>query len=193
MEIALRGTEVTIIGDNTIGFEGNNLVNSITGNVDTESGWGFNLKVFMVKTQQYNVIPMIRDNNIIYVTLTSDMMPVGGKYIGQFEMTNGGLLMQSDQFEFWVNNSINVNAVWTPIPATFTQLAENVRIMQQHPPIPSSTGFWMIWDLTDNEYKESIYPLPPVTGSILPDVTTDDNGKILTVVDGKWVAQLPST
>ena len=189
MEIAIRGTEVTIIGTNIIGFEGNNLVNSITGNVDTESGWDFILKVFMVKTQQYNSIPMTRDNNIIYVTLTSDMMPVGGKYIGQFEMTKGSQIMQTDQFEFWVNNSINLNAVWTPIPTTFEQLAENVRIMQLHPPVPGNNGFWLIWDVENSEYQESIQALPAYT---LPAVTEADNGKVAYVENGVWVAKLLS-
>lgn len=160
MEIALRGTEVTIIGDNVIGFEQNNLVNSIVGNIDTEAGWDFTLKVFMTKTQQYNQIPMTRDGSIIYVTLTSDMMPVGGRYVGQFEMTKGSQLMQSDTFEFWVNNSVNLNAVWTPIPTTFLELAENTRIMQLHPPIPGDNGFWLIWNVEDSEYQESTQPLP---------------------------------
>lgn len=189
MEIAVRGTEVTIIGTNIIGFEGNNLVNSITGNVDTESGWDFILKVFMVKTQQYNSIPMTRDNNIIYVTLTSDMMPVGGKYIGQFEMTKDSQIMQTDQFEFWVNNSINLNAVWTPIPTTFEQLAENVRIMQLHPPVPGNNGFWLIWDVENSEYQESTQALPAYT---LPAVTETDNGKVAYVENGVWVAKLLS-
>lgn len=189
MELALRGKEITIIGSNNIGFEQNNLVNSITANVDTEEGWNFTLKVFMTKIQEYNSIPMIRDGSIIYVTLTSDMMPVGGKYVGQFEITKGQQIMQSELFDFWVENSINLNSVWTPIPTTFTQLAENVRIMQQHPPVPSETGFWMVWDLNENEYKESIYPLPPITGSILPSVTEADNGKILVVENGEWTVK----
>ena len=56
MEFALRGTEVTIIGEPNIGFAQNNLVNSIAGNVDTEEGWEFTLSVFMTTIQKFNSI-----------------------------------------------------------------------------------------------------------------------------------------
>lgn len=160
MEIAVRGTEVTIIGDNNIGFEQNNLVNNISGNVDTEAGWSFTLKVYMTSIMQYNSIPMTRDGNIIFVNLTSDMMPVSGKYIGQFEMQNGQQVSQTQTFEFWVENSVNLNQVWTPIPSTFTELANNINIMWSHPPVPGSNGYWMIWNVSNNEYEQSLYPLP---------------------------------
>lgn len=174
MEVAIRGTTVTVIGNNVIGFEQNNLVNNIVGTVDTEAGWEFSLKVYMTKTMQYNQIPLTRDNNIIFTKLTADMIPVGGKYVGQFEMTKGQQLAQTEKFEFWVENSINLNEVWTPIPTTFTELATNTRILQQHPPIPGDKGYWMLWDLETSEYKTSVYPLPSNTDSGL---VTSFNGR----------------
>lgn len=163
MEVAVRGTDVTIIGSDIIGFEQNNLVNNLVGNVDTETGWEFTLKVYMTTTMQYNMIPITREGNIIFVNLTSDMMPVSGRYVGQFEMKNGQQVSQTQTFDFWVQNSINLNEVWTPIPSTFTQLANNINIIQNHPPIPGDNGYWMLWNVQTNEYEESQYPLPPTS------------------------------
>lgn len=166
MEVAVRGTEVTIIGSDVIGFEQNNLVNNLVGNVDTAEGWEFTLKIYMTSTMQYNAIPITREGSIIFVNLTSDMMPVSGRYVGQFEMKNGQQVSQTQTFDFWVQNSINLNEVWTPIPTTFTELANNISIIQAHPPIPGDNGYWMLWNVNTNEYEQSEYPLPPVSQGI---------------------------
>lgn len=160
MEFALRGTEVTIIGEPNIGFAQNNLVNSIAGNVDTEEGWEFTLSVFMTKIQKFNTIKMTRDGDIVYAQLTSDMMPVGGRYEVQFVMTKGDQVSHSDVFNFWVENSINLNAVWTPIPTEFRQIEENMRIMNQNPPVPGDNGKWMVYNPETGEYEQSNANLP---------------------------------
>lgn len=166
MEVAVRGTEVTIIGNDIIGFEQNNLVNDLVGSVDTEEGWEFFLKVEMTKTLQHNIIPIKREGGIIFVTLTADMMPVEGRYIGQFEMRNGAKVSNTDTFEFWVKNSINLNKVWTPIPTTFSELMNNVLILQQHPPVPGNQGYWMIWNVELEQYEQSENPLPAISEGV---------------------------
>lgn len=164
MQLTIIGTEVNIIGSNIVGFAQNNLVDSISATVDTPEGYtNVTLKIYMNDPQQYNAIPFIREGNLIYTVLTSDMIPVGGRYTGQFEMSQGMMLMQTELFDFWVENSVNLNDAYTPIPSTFSQLATNVALMQQHPPYPGDDGYWMVWNLADGEYEQSIYPLPPVT------------------------------
>ena len=164
MQLTIIGTEVNIIGSNIVGFAQNNLVDSISATVDTPEGYtNVTLKIYMNDPQQYNAIPFIREGNLIYTVLTSDMIPVGGRYTGQFEMSQGMMLMQTELFDFWVENSVNLNDAYTPIPSTFSQLATNVALMQQHPPYPGDDGYWMVWNLADGEYAQSIYPLPPVT------------------------------
>lgn len=164
MQLTIIGTEVNIIGSNIVGFAQNNLVDSISATVDTPEGYtNFTLKIYMNDPQQYNAIPFIREGNLVYTVLTSDMIPVGGRYTGQFEMSQGMMVMQTELFDFWVENSVNLNDAYTPIPSTFSQLATNVALMQQHPPYPGNAGYWMVWNLADGEYEQSIYPLPPVT------------------------------
>lgn len=164
MQLTIIGTEVNIIGSNVVGFAQNNLVDSISATVDTPEGYtNFTLKIYMNDPQQYNAIPFIREGNLVYTVLTSDMIPVGGRYTGQFEMSQGMMVMQTELFDFWVENSVNLNDAYTPIPSTFSQLATNVALMQQHPPYPGDAGYWMVWNLADGEYEQSIYPLPLVT------------------------------
>lgn len=164
MQLTITGTQVEIVGSNIVGFAQNNLVNTISATVDTPAEYtNIALKIYMNEPEQYNAIPFIREGDIIYTVLTSDMIPVGGRYIGQFEMSYGMMLFQTELFDFWVENSVNLNKAYTPIPSTFSQLATNVAIMQQHPPYPGDAGFWMIWNLAEGEYQQSNLPLPPVT------------------------------
>ena len=164
MQLTITGTQVNIVGSNIVGFAQNNLVNTISATVDTPSEYtNIALKIYMNEPEQYNAIPFIREGDIIYTVLTSDMIPVGGRYTGQFEMSYGMMLFQTELFDFWVENSVNLNKAYTPIPSTFSQLATNVAIMHQHPPYPGDDGYWMVWNLAEGEYQQSNLPLPPVT------------------------------
>ena len=181
MQLTITGTQVEIVGSNIVGFAQNNLVNTISATVDTPAEYtNIALKIYMNEPEQYNAIPFIREGDIIYTVLTSDMIPVGGRYTGQFEMSYGMMLMQTELFDFWVENSVNLNKAYMPIPSTFTQLATNVALMQQHPPYPGDAGFWMIWNLVKGEYQQSNLPLPPVTKGdtgpyFTPSVDEDGN------------------
>lgn len=164
MQLTITGTQVEIVGSNVVGFAQNNLVNTISATVDTPAEYvNFTLKIYMNEPEQYNAIPFIREGDIVYTVLTSDMIPVGGRYTGQFEMSYGMMVLQTELFDFWVENNVNLNKAYTPIPSTFTQLATNVALMQQHPPYPGDAGYWMIWNLAEGEYQQSNLPLPPVT------------------------------
>lgn len=77
-------------------------------------------------------------------------------------MSYGMMVMQTEMFNFWVENTVNLNKAYTPIPSTFTQLATNVALMQQHPPYPGDNGYWMVWNLEAGEYQQSNLPLPPI-------------------------------
>ena len=181
MQLTITGTQINIVGSNIVGFAQNNLVNTISATVDTPSEYtNIALKIYMNEPEQYNAIPFIREGDIIYTVLTSDMIPVGGRYTGQFEMSHGMMLFQTELFDFWVENSVNLNKAYTPIPSTFSQLATNVALMQQHPPYPGDDGFWMIWNLAEGEYQQSNLPLPPVTKGdtgpyFIPTVDEDGN------------------
>lgn len=49
-----------------------------------------------------------------------------------------------------------------PTPDLYQRLLESIGEANEHPPIPGENGFWLIWDTTLDEYKESEIPLPAV-------------------------------
>lgn len=155
MQLTIANNEVTIIGSNIVGFEQSNMVASITGTVDTEEGWDFTLLIQRVEDGSVDQIFFTRQDNVIYVVLTANMLPISGRYIGQFQISQGMMVGLTNQFEFWVENTVNLEDAFTPIPTAFLQLATNVRILYEHPPTPGDNGYWMIWNPTTGEYEQS--------------------------------------
>lgn len=113
--------------------------------------------------------------------LTSDMLPFSGKYAMQLRAINDDKVAHSDTFDCWVKYSIEPASTYDPIPSEFYQIEQNVTEMNNHPPKPGENGYWLIWDITTHQYKESAIPLPDGT---LPNITVDTSGKYLSN-DGK--------
>ena len=109
MTIEIQGTTVIITGDRIIGFALNNLVNRFEAITDKEEGWEYTLKAYMTKIDKVNIINLNREGQTIYVDLTKDMMPVGGRYIMQFVATNEDKVDQTEKFEVWVEDSLDPN------------------------------------------------------------------------------------
>ena len=135
MQITISGTRVTITGDRVIGFQLNNLVNRLEATTDKDDTWQYTLYVYMIKPEKYNVINLNwQDNsNIIYVDLTSDMMPFAGRYEMQFvaNQYNTGEVFRTEKFQVWVENSIDPSPQWEPVPSEFYQIEENIQKMYQ--------------------------------------------------------------
>ena len=129
----------------------------------------------------YNIINLTRNGNICAAILTSDMLPFSGKYAMQLRAINDDKVAHSDIFDCWVKYSIEPASTYNPIPSEFYQIEQNITEMNNHPPKPGENGYWLIWDITTQQYKESDIPLPDGT---LPDITADTSGKYLSN-DGK--------
>lgn len=119
MNITIQGQTV-VLENNIIGYELDNMVDTITltildseGNPDTttpaEQQWGFNMLVYMCLSQAYQTIAFTGSYPILTATLTSEQLPINGRYIGQFQMILGKQVMHSQQFDFWVNDTLNPN------------------------------------------------------------------------------------
>lgn len=109
------------------------------------------------------------------------MLPFSGKYAMQLRAINDDKVAHSDTFDCWVKYSIEPASTYDPIPSEFYQIEQNVTEMNNHPPKPGENGYWLIWDITTQQYKESDIPLPDGT---LPNITADTSGKYLSN-DGK--------
>ena len=187
MNITLTGTKIT--QDNKfLAFEKNNGVDVINITVDTDESWIYKLDVKYPDkccigggNPLYNIINLTRNGNICTAILTSDMLPFSGKYAMQLRAINDDKVAHSDTFDAWVKYSIEPASTYDPIPSEFYQIQQNITEMNNHPPKPGENGYWLIWDITTQEYKESDIPLPDGT---LPNITADTSGKYLSN-DGK--------
>lgn len=169
MNITLNGTKVTQ-DTKTLAFEGNSGVDAIVVTVDTDESWTYKLDVDYANEKcccgddHYNVIQLSRDGNTCTAVLTMDMLPYSGKYSMQLRAINDdGRVYHSEIFDGWVKRSINPWKTYNPVPSEFLQIEENVTQINNHPPYPDSSGFWMIWNQQKGKYELS--DIPAATGS----------------------------
>lgn len=63
------------------------------------------------------------------------------------------------------------------LPSEFYQIERTITDINNHPPTPGTSGYWMIWNPTTRKYEESTVPLPDGT---LPEISEDTKGWYLT-------------
>ena len=185
MNITLTGTKI-MQDTKFLAFEKNNGVDVINITVDTDESWSYKLDVKYPEKcctgeELYNIIDLNRDGDICSVELTSKMLPFAGKYTMQLRAINGDKVKHSDTFDAWIKYSIEPASTYNPVPSEFYQIEQNITEMNNHPPKPGQNGYWLVWDITTSQYKESDIPLPDGT---LPEITADTSGKYLSN-DGK--------
>lgn len=188
MNITLIGTKIT--QDNKfLAFEKNNGVDVINITVDTDESWTYKLDVKYPDKccsgeQLYNIINIMRTGNTCTTVLTKDMLPFTGKYIMQLRGISGDKVYHSDTFDCWVKYSIEPGSTYNPVPSEFYQIEQNITEINNHPPYPDISGFWMIWNSQTNKYELSDIPVPTVTASdigAIPVPTTAEVGQTIVV------------
>ena len=168
MNITLTGTKIT--QDNKfLAFEKNNGVDVINITVDTDESWIYKLDVKYPDKccsgeQLYNIINLTRTGNTCTAILTKDMLPFTGKYILQLRGISGDKVYHSDTFDCWVKYSIEPASTYDPVPSEFYQIEQNITEINNHPPYPDISGFWMIWNSQTHKYELSNIPVPTEGG-----------------------------
>lgn len=182
MILELNGTKVTIV-DKTLGYQGDNLVNTIQVTVDKDSTWNYKLDMYKGKSKCFDSVLMTRDGNVCTVQLTNEILSYGGRYIFQLRGYTDTQTYHSDIFESWVNASIEYQGDCKQacecdckLPTEFYQVEDNVTEINNHPPYPGDNGKWMIWDVDKHEYVESDIEVVGGGGTLY--ITWVDNGKI---------------
>ena len=178
MILELNGTKVTIV-DKTLGYQGDNLVNTIQVTVDKDSTWNYKLDMYKGKSKCFDSVLMTREGNICTVQLTNEILSYGGRYVFQLRGYTDTQTYHSDIFESWVNASIEYQddckqtdcGCDCKLPTEFYQVEDNVTEINNHPPYPGDNNKWMIWDVNKHEYVES--DIDVVGGS--GDYQTKDN------------------
>lgn len=165
MNITLTGVKVKV-DNRTLAFEGNSGVDEIIVTVDTDKSWSYKLDIDYANEncccgdEHYNIIQLSRNGNVCSVVLTMDMLPHSGKYTAQLRGINDdGRVYHSEMFEVWVKASINPWKTYTPVPSEFLQIEENITELNNHPPTPSASGYWLIWNVNTNQYELSDIPI----------------------------------
>ena len=191
MNITLNGVKITQDTKN-LAFKKNNLVDVINITVDTDESYQYKLDVeYPAKCcsgeKLYNVIDLARTGDVCTVGLTADMLPFTGKYTMQLRGISSDKVYHTDTFEVWVKYSIDVGDVYNPVPSEFYQIEDNITEMNNHPPMPSDDGYWMIWDVKSHAYIKSDIPIK-ITGTGLPNIDDTTKGKFLTNdgTDAEW-------
>lgn len=121
MQITLQGQDITL-DTNVVGYELDNLVDTITlvvtdaeGNPDTttpaEQQPTYSMIVYMHLAKQYQTIEFSGAYPTLTTTLTSEQLPINGRYTGQLIMTLNDTVSHSEQFDFWVMDTLNPNDV----------------------------------------------------------------------------------
>ena len=162
MILELNGTKVTIV-DKTLGYQGDNLVNTIQVTVDKDSTWNYKLDMYKGKSKCFDSVLMVREGNVCTVQLTNEILSYGGRYIFQLRGYTDTQTYHSDIFESWVNTSIEYQddckqgdcKCDCKLPTEFYQVEDNVTEINNHPPYPGDNNKWMIWDVDKHEYVES--------------------------------------
>ena len=186
MNITLTGKKISQ-DERILAFKKDNLTAQMTFTVDTDDSWTYKLDVRLpVKCctgeELFNIIDLPMDaSRTCTIDVTAAMVPFTGKYTMQLRGISGEQVYHSDTFEIWVKYSIDPGAVYDPVPSEFYQIEQNVTEMNNHPPKPGQNGYWLVWDITTSQYKESDIPLQD---GMLPEVTADTSGKYLSN-DGK--------
>lgn len=186
MNITLTGTK--IMQDNKfLAFEKNNGVDVITITVDTDESWIYKLDVKYPDKccsgeQLYNIINLTRTGNTCTAVLTKDMLPFTGKYIMQLRGISGDKVYHSDTFDCWVKYSIEPASTYDPVPSEFYQIEQNITEINNHPPYPDISGFWMIWNPQTHKYELSDIPVPTEGGGdktyVFTQATASDTWEI---------------
>lgn len=194
MILELRGTKVFIV-DGTLGYQGDNLVNTIQVTVDKDSTWNYKLDMYKGKSKCFDSVLMTREGNTCTVQLTNEILSYGGEYLFQLKGYTDNQTYHSDIFESWVNASIEYQGDCKQacecdckLPTEFHQVEDNVIEINNHPPYPGDNGKWMIWNVDKHEYVESDID---VIGGKEPVQFANKNGRNLDLEDiVEWTDKL---
>ena len=183
MNITLVGTKI-VQDTKFLAFEKNSNVDVINITVDTNGEWTYKLDVrypdkCCTGDAQYNIINLVKTDDIYTAVLTSDMLPFSGKYTMQIRAINGDKIQHSDTFDAWVKYSIEPGETYNPAPSEFYQIEANVTEINNHPPYPSDDGYWMIYNVNTHEYEKSEIPVIAKPSDGLPDIDITTDGKYL--------------
>lgn len=96
------------------------------------------------------------------VVLTADNLSKSGEYYFQLRgvlKADGITKRHTNVVSAHIPKSLTGLGTWPEVPTEFAQVEASILGLYQHPPIPGSNGYWLVWDPDKNEYVESQLPV----------------------------------
>ena len=109
--------------------------------------------------------------------LTADNLSRAGEYYIQLRgvlEADGVTRRHTNVVSAYIPESLTGLGTWPEVPTEFAQVEARILELYQHPPIPGSNGYWLVWDTDKDEYVESQLALPDV--SVGPQGPKGDKG-----------------
>ena len=109
--------------------------------------------------------------------LTADNLSKAGEYYIQLRgvlEADGVTRRHTNVVNAYIPESLTGLGTWPEVPTEFAQVEARILELYQHPPIPGSNGYWLVWDTDKDEYVESQLSLPDV--SVGPQGPKGDKG-----------------
>ena len=109
--------------------------------------------------------------------LTADNLSRAGEYYIQLRgvlKADGVTRRHTNGVSAYIPESLTGLGTWPEVPTEFAQVEARILELYQHPPIPGSNGYWLVWGPEKDEYVESQLSLPDV--SVGPQGPKGDKG-----------------
>ena len=120
------------------------------------------------------------------VVLTKDNLSISGNYTLQLRgslLKDPNVTRHTNTVQTYVSASLTGVGEWPKIPTEFAQIEQRLMSINSNPPVPSESGYWMIWNPTTNRYEESTI-LVGGGGYVL---TKEDKQEIASMIDADYV------
>lgn len=110
--------------------------------------------------------------NGVGVVLTEDNLSKSGEYYFQLRgvlEADGVTKRHTNVVSAHIPKSLTGLGTWPEVPTEFYQVEANILELYQHPPIPGSNDYWLVWDPDKDEYVESQLPVSEGMDFASPD------------------------
>ena len=159
--IVFKDWNITVTG--TIARQYDNLSRRIDVTGDLPEGYTWRLLVQC--GSDADTILLTPTETGVGADLTADNLSVAGEYAVQLKGTaaDGVTTRHTNIAVTCIPRSMTGVGTWPQVPTEFAQIEAHITELYQHPPIPGSNGYWLVWDPDKDEYVESQLALPEVS------------------------------
>ena len=132
---------------------------------------GFTWRLLVQCGSNADTILLTPTDTGVGAVLTADNLSVAGEYAVQLKGTaaDGVTTRHTNIAVTCIPRSMTGVGTWPQVPTEFAQIEANITELYQHPPVPGSNGYWLVWDPDKDEYVESQLPVSEGMDFASPD------------------------